>query len=109
MDAMTRVTKYGKPHYFITMTCNPQWPEIVNNLPPTQTAADRPDLVVRVFNQQLVILQPDVPLNQNTLNGTTELTQFFQTMCDPNVRRCPNLRHLLHCIGGLDTLMYLPL
>ena len=32
------------------MTCNSQWPEIVNNLPPTQTAEDRPDLVVRVFN-----------------------------------------------------------
>ena len=34
MDAMARVTNYGKPHNFITMTCNPQWPEIVDNLPP---------------------------------------------------------------------------
>ena len=60
MDAMARVTKYGKPHYFITMTCNPQWPEIVSNLPPTQTASDRPDLVVRVFNAKFHQFLDDV-------------------------------------------------
>ena len=28
MDAMSLVTKYGKPDYLITMTCNPYWSEI---------------------------------------------------------------------------------
>ena len=31
-DAMTIVAKYGKPDLFITITCNPAWPEITNNL-----------------------------------------------------------------------------
>ena len=31
------------------MTCNPRWPEIMNNLAPGQTPQDRPDLVARVF------------------------------------------------------------
>jgi len=31
-DAMAIVRNYGKPDYFITMTCNPKWPEISDNL-----------------------------------------------------------------------------
>ena len=31
------------------MTCNPQWPEIKNNLKPGETPQNRPDLVARVF------------------------------------------------------------
>ena len=33
-DAMAIVTKYGKPDWFITMTCNPKWKEIIDNLKP---------------------------------------------------------------------------
>jgi hypothetical protein len=29
MDAMTLVTWFGKPDFFITITCNPYWDEIV--------------------------------------------------------------------------------
>ncbi|XP_076938404.1 uncharacterized protein LOC143606551 [Bidens hawaiensis] len=35
------------------MTCNPQWPEICDNLKPGQIAQDRPDLVSRVFRAKL--------------------------------------------------------
>ncbi|KAB0792783.1 hypothetical protein PPYR_00660 [Photinus pyralis] len=49
-DAMAIVRKYGKPDLFITMTCNPKWKEIRENLMDGQTAADRPDVVARVFN-----------------------------------------------------------
>ena len=34
------------------MTCNPNWPEIQNNLLPGQTTQDRPDLVARVFQSR---------------------------------------------------------
>ena len=46
---MTYVRKYGHPDLFITMTTNPNWPEIRNNLLPGQEPLDRPDLVARVF------------------------------------------------------------
>ncbi|XP_043468331.1 uncharacterized protein LOC122502376 [Leptopilina heterotoma] len=49
-DFMAIVGKHGKPDLFITMTCNPQWREIVENLLPNQTASDRPDIVGRVFS-----------------------------------------------------------
>ncbi|XP_043463735.1 uncharacterized protein LOC122499439 [Leptopilina heterotoma] len=49
-DAMAIVRKYGKPDLFITMTCNPNWIEIQENLLPGQIPSDRPDLISRVFN-----------------------------------------------------------
>ena len=48
-DAMAIVREYHKPDYFITMTCNPNWPEIVAELKEGETAQDRPDVVSRVF------------------------------------------------------------
>ncbi|XP_051155716.1 uncharacterized protein LOC127278181 [Leptopilina boulardi] len=48
-DAMTIVRQFGKPDTFTTMTCNPKWREITENLLDGQTASDRPDFVARVF------------------------------------------------------------
>jgi hypothetical protein len=49
-DAMASVRVHGKPDLFITMTCNPNWREIQEQLEVGQTASDRPDIVARVFN-----------------------------------------------------------
>ncbi|XP_020194578.1 uncharacterized protein [Aegilops tauschii subsp. strangulata] len=50
---MAIVHTYGKSDIFLTMTCNPNWEEISNELFPGQTAQDRPDLVARVFHGKL--------------------------------------------------------
>ena len=52
-DAMAVVRAHGKPSFFITFTCNPNWPEIVNSLPKGLKACDRPDIVSRVVRQKL--------------------------------------------------------
>ena len=57
MDAMTLVTRYGKPDFFVTMTCNPYWDEIVTELLPGQTPQDRPGVVARVYHAKLLDLQ----------------------------------------------------
>ena len=49
-DSIAIVRRFGKPSLFITFTANPKWEEIQHELLPNQTAADRPDLVARVFN-----------------------------------------------------------
>ncbi|XGW02733.1 hypothetical protein V3C99_014623 [Haemonchus contortus] len=59
-DAMAIVARFGKPTYFITMTCNPQWKEIQENLFSGQTPSDRPDLVSRVFNAKMRELRSDL-------------------------------------------------
>lgn len=52
-DAMSIFGKHGAPDLFITFTANPNWPEVLENLNPGETAADRPDLVARVFKTKL--------------------------------------------------------
>ena len=52
-DSMAIVARFGKPDLFITVTSNPQWKEITENLPPGQTPADRPELIARVFKLNL--------------------------------------------------------
>ena len=59
-NSMAIVKKFKKPTYFITMTCNPHWSEIKDNLGIGQTAQDRPDLVARVFKQQKDQLMNDL-------------------------------------------------
>ncbi|KAG5893814.1 hypothetical protein JTB14_027851 [Gonioctena quinquepunctata] len=58
-DAFTYVRNYGRPDLFITMTCNPAWPEITKELIPGQNLTDRRDLTARLFKikvQKLVAL-----------------------------------------------------
>ena len=50
---MAIMTKYGKPDYFITITCYLQWPEIAQNLRPGQTDLDAPHVVSCMFCQNL--------------------------------------------------------
>ena len=49
-DAIAIVRSTGKPDLFITMTCNPNWREIEDNLLPGQQPSDRPDICTRVFH-----------------------------------------------------------
>ena len=46
-------TIFGRPDLFITTATNPKWQETVINLLPQQSASDRPDIVVRAFNQKM--------------------------------------------------------
>ena len=52
-DGMAIVRVFGKPDLFITITCNPNWPEIKNALLLGQNPQDRPELISRVFNMKL--------------------------------------------------------
>ena len=64
-DALCYVRDYGAADFFITVTCNPAWPEIVNTLmalypgarPGEHDAAcDHPDIVSQVFDLKLKAL-----------------------------------------------------
>ncbi|XP_059147684.1 uncharacterized protein LOC131935318 [Physella acuta] len=59
-DAMAIVRKFGKPDFFVTMTCNPKWPEIEESLLPGQRPENRPDIVDRVFKLKLQQLLKDI-------------------------------------------------
>ncbi|XP_031116894.1 uncharacterized protein LOC116020565 [Ipomoea triloba] len=60
MDAMSLVQNFGKPDFFLTITCNPNWPEIKRLLEFNDEAHNRPDLVARVFHAKLQELKNDI-------------------------------------------------
>jgi hypothetical protein len=63
---MTLVQRFGKPDYFITMTCNLYWDEVTNELFPGQTPQDRPELVAKVYRAKLQNLH-DLLIKKKTL------------------------------------------
>jgi hypothetical protein len=65
-DAMAVVRMFGKKDLFITVTCNLQWPEVINNLLPNQHPGDRPDTLARVFRLKLEAILDDL-LKKNCL------------------------------------------
>ncbi|RWS00631.1 uncharacterized protein B4U80_11542, partial [Leptotrombidium deliense] len=55
--------KIGRPDLFITMTCNPKWPEIqryLKSLPKGLTANDIPHFTCRLFYQKILSLIKDL-------------------------------------------------
>src|SRR3546814_1472353 len=52
-NSLALVSAKGKPTVFVTLTCNPRWPEIVRELLDGQTAFDRPEITCRVFHTKL--------------------------------------------------------
>jgi hypothetical protein len=59
-DSMAFVRKFGKLDLFITVTCNPNWPEILHELRRGEETNDRLDLTSRVFNMKLNALLKDL-------------------------------------------------
>ncbi|GKF14614.1 DNA helicase, partial [Tanacetum coccineum] len=55
LDALAICRKLGNPQFFITFTCNVNWPEIKRFMAqyPELTAADKADVVCRVFEQNI--------------------------------------------------------
>ena len=57
LDSIALYQRFGHAHYFITMTTNPNWTEIPENLVNGESSPDGLDLVSRVFKpkkQQLI-------------------------------------------------------
>ena len=88
-DSMAIARYYRKVDLFLTMTTNPQWPEILQALLPGQTAYDRPDLVARVFQ-----LKKEALLNYITKHGIFGMTVAHVYTIEFQKRGLPHM-HLL--------------
>ena len=71
-DAMALVRRFGSPDFFITMTCNPEWPELKDAARihfgdgscVEQLAQNRPDLVARIAKLKFDELIDDLKKKQ---------------------------------------------
>ena len=50
LDSMTIRLNFGKPDLFLTMTYNPHWKYIAENINENENAIDRPDIITHVFH-----------------------------------------------------------
>ncbi|XP_044597177.1 uncharacterized protein LOC123273764 [Cotesia glomerata] len=92
-DAMAIVRKFHKPDLFITMTCNPKWREISENLLPGQTASDRPDLVAR--KRGLPHLHMLITLDNISKMSTPERVNKFISAEIPDKNEDPTLHNIV--------------
>ena len=58
-DSMAVIREYGKPDLFVTVTCNPNWPEIVNEMPGVINS-EKLTLIARVFKLKLKAIMNDI-------------------------------------------------
>ncbi|XP_027156334.1 uncharacterized protein LOC113757127 [Coffea eugenioides] len=77
IDAMTLVQKFGKPDIFLTMTCNPNWPEIKEHLIEKEEAQNHPDLIVRVFRAKFEELKNEI-LKKNIFGEVAAYTYVIE-------------------------------
>ncbi len=61
-NALVLVSEYGCLHVFLTLTRNPEWPEIQSQLINGQTVFDCPDVTVPVFRSRLDKLKTNTRL-----------------------------------------------
>lgn len=64
MNVLALVQKYGKPDFFITMTCNTNWQEIQQELLPGELPQNRADLLARVFMAKNEELKDELIIKQ---------------------------------------------
>jgi hypothetical protein len=77
-NALILVSEFCCPHVFITLTCNPKWPENVSQLLLGQKAFDRPDVTAAVFKSWLDQMKTNIR-NGKYFDGC-ELTYHFHVI-----------------------------
>ncbi|XP_035830876.1 uncharacterized protein LOC110866786 [Helianthus annuus] len=90
LDAMAICKWYGYPDFFITITCNPKWPEVQRFLKDTNlNPEDRPDILSRIFKIKLDSIGKD--LKDRDLFGKASAVVYtieFQKRGLPHAHMC---------------------
>jgi len=77
LDAMSICKWFGYPDFFITITCNPKWPEVKRFLKDTTlNSEDRPDILCRLFKIKLDAVIKD--LKEKSILGKVIGGKIFQ-------------------------------
>ena len=63
-DSMAIIREWGKPDIFLTMTCYPNWPEILAELKDVTNEAEKLTIIARIFRLKLRALLVDILKNQ---------------------------------------------
>ncbi|XP_021975067.1 uncharacterized protein LOC110870171 [Helianthus annuus] len=105
LDAMSLCKWYGYPDFFITITCNPKWPEVKRfHKDTTLNPEDRPDILCRLFKIKLDSIIKD--LRDNAILGKLQAVVYtveFQKRGLPHAHLCL----FMHADHKLPTVDYI--
>jgi hypothetical protein len=92
---------------FMTVTADPNWPEIQAELLPGQTTADRPDLVSRVFKAKVAVIMNDIKKGALRVSVAHIFTIEFQKRGLPHMHLIIFLHHdyKLRTADDVDSLL----
>lgn len=101
-DSLAIAASEGAPTFFITFTCNADWPEIKNNLLPGRDWTDDPVLVARVFHQKLTLFMSALNTMFTRVGGSAYHIQAveFQKRGLPHAHILIKFRHA--CVTAED-------
>ncbi|XP_076945826.1 uncharacterized protein LOC143617044 [Bidens hawaiensis] len=106
LDAMAICRWYGYPDFFITITCNPKWPEVKRFLNSTTiNPEDRPDIMCRLFKVKLDAIIKD--LKKDEVLGKVQAVVYiveFQKRGLPHAHICLFMHadHKLPTVDHID-------
>ncbi|KAK9073129.1 hypothetical protein SSX86_007452 [Deinandra increscens subsp. villosa] len=106
LDAMSICKWFGYPVFFITITCNPKWPEIQRTLKDTTLSPeDKPNILCRVFKMKLDSIITD--LKKHSLLGRVQAVIYtveFQKRGLPHAHICLFMHpdHKIPCVENVD-------
>ncbi|KAK9071760.1 hypothetical protein SSX86_008189 [Deinandra increscens subsp. villosa] len=109
LDAMSLCKWFGYPDFFITVTCNPKWPEINRALNDTTLKPqDRPDILCRLFKIKLDAMIKD--LKEQKLLGVVQAVVYtveFQKRGLPHAHICLFMHadHKLPTVQHIDPMI----
>lgn len=101
-DALALARKFGKPTFFITMTTNPNWPEITSNMKPGQVFTDIPVIVCRAFNLRMKYLKNFIKDHFGTTLYFISVVEF-QKRCLPHCHMLIKVRNVVYLSKVLRT------
>ncbi|KAH7668205.1 hypothetical protein AAVH_42955, partial [Aphelenchoides avenae] len=95
-DAMAIVRYYGRPDIFLTMTCNPSWPEVREVITVTlddgekfeEYSADRPDIIASIRHEERRVIGGDYRQTLPILEGAVK-----SELLDLSLKSCPLWKH----------------
>jgi hypothetical protein len=77
-SALALVSEWGCHHVFLTLTCNPRWPEILSQLHDGQTAFDCQDVTTDVFKSRQNLMKKNI--RNGKYFGGREITYTFHVI-----------------------------
>ena len=102
VNALTIMSELGRASFFLTLTCNTEWPEIRSQLLEGQDAYQRPDITVSVFKHRLQAFLNNLTKGKYWPDGSPKSVSYILHVIEFQHRGLPHA-HIVFRINETPT------